>query len=127
MVMGISTNDDTDGNGIPDYLQPNIPDEEVEVFNVISPNGDNAHDYLRIDGLENYPNNSIRIYNRWGVLVYTTKAYDTAGNVFDGTSEGRVTVDQDHKLPAGTYFYVLDYENVTGEMIRLTGYIYLNR
>lgn len=124
---GDYSNDDTDGNGIPDYLQPNIPDEEVEVFNVVTPNGDGVHDVLVINGLENYPDNTIRVYNRWGVLVYTTKAYNTSGNVFDGTSEGRVTVQKDNKLPVGTYFYILDYVDVTGKTITMTGYIYINR
>jgi len=124
---GDYSNDDIDGNGIPDYLQPNVPDEEVEVFNVITPNGDGIHDELVITGLENYPDNTLRIYNRWGILVYTTKAYDTEGNVFDGTSEGRVTVQQDNKLPVGTYFYLLDYVDVTGKTITMTGYIYLNK
>ncbi|MCK5441010.1 MAG: gliding motility-associated C-terminal domain-containing protein [Maribacter sp.] len=124
---GDYSNDDTDGNGTPDYLQPNAPEEEVEVFNVVTPNGDGVHDVLTIGGLQNYPDNTIRIYNRWGVLVYTTKAYDTAGNVFDGTSEGRVTVDKDNKLPVGTYFYILDYVDVTDKTVTMTGYIYLNR
>ena len=100
---GDYSNDDTDGNGTPDYLQPNAPEEEVEVFNVVTPNGDGVHDVLTIGGLQNYPDNTIRIYNRWGVLVYTTKAYDTAGNVFDGTSEGRVTVDKDDRLSLACY------------------------
>ncbi|EAQ99865.1 Ig-like domain-containing protein [Maribacter sp. HTCC2170] len=124
---GDYSNDDTDGDGTPDYLQPNAPEEEVEVFNVITPNGDGVHDVLRIGGLQNYPDNTIRIYNRWGVLVYTTKAYNTSGNVFDGTSEGRVTVQQDNKLPVGTYFYILDYVDVTGKTITMSGYIYINR
>ena len=124
---GDYSNDDIDGNGIPDYLQPNVPDEEVEVFNVLTPNGDGVHDELAIEGLQNYPDNSIKIYNRWGVLVYTTKAYNTVGNVFDGTSEGRVTIQQDNKLPVGTYFYILDYVDVTDKTITLTGYIYINR
>ena len=124
---GDYSNDDSDGNGRPDYLQPNVPEEEVEVFNVITPNGDGVHDVLAIGGLENYPDNTIRIYNRWGVLVYTTKAYNTNGNVFDGTSEGRVTVEKDNKLPVGTYFYILDYVDVTGKTITLSGYIYINR
>jgi gliding motility-associated-like protein len=124
---GDYSNDDTDGNGTPDYLQPNAPEEEVEVFNVVTPNGDGVHDVLTIGGLQNYPDNTIRIYNRWGVLVYTTKAYNTAGNVFDGTSEGRVTVDKDNKLPVGTYFYILDYVDVTDKTVTMTGYIYLNR
>ncbi len=124
---GDYANDDSDGNGIPDYLDPSGTEEEIEVFNVITPNGDGVHDVLTITGLENYPNNTIRIYNRWGVLVFSTSAYNTQGNVFDGTSNGRVTVDVDNKLPVGTYFYILDYENTTGNMISLSGYLYLNR
>ncbi len=124
---GNYSNDDSNGNGIPEYLEPNIPDEEIEVFNVITPNGDGIHDVLTIAGLENYPVNTIRIYNRWGVLVYTTNAYNTEGNFFDGTSEGRITVQVDNKLPVGTYFYILDYENATGNTKSLSGYLYLNR
>ncbi|WP_229732478.1 T9SS type B sorting domain-containing protein [Muriicola marianensis] len=124
---GNYANDDENNNGTPDYLEPNAIEADIEVFNVVTPNGDGIHDVLAIRGLEDYPNNTIRIYNRWGVQVYVTKAYDTQGNVFDGTSEGRVTIDQDNKLPVGTYFYILDYEDNTGAMKSLTGYIYLNR
>lgn len=124
---GNYANDDSDEDGIPEYLEPNIPEEEVEVFNVLTPNGDGVHDVLTINGLENLPNNTINIYNRWGVLVYTTNSYNTQGNVFDGTSKGRVTVDVDNKLPVGTYFYILDYENATGVKKTLSGYLYINR
>jgi gliding motility-associated-like protein len=82
---------------------------------------------LTIRGIENYPNNSIKIYNRWGVLVYSTRAYNTQGNVFDGTSQGRVTVDKENKLPVGTYFYILEYENDGGKQQTLSGYLYLNK
>lgn len=126
-IDGNYANDDSDGDGIPEYLEPNASEEEIEVFNVITPNGDGVHDVLTITGLENFPDNSIRIYNRWGVMVYNTKAYNTQGNVFDGTSEGRVTVDVDRKLPVGTYFYILDYKNNIDETKSISGYIYLNR
>ena len=124
---GNFANDDENNNGTPDYLEPNAIVADIEVFNVVTPNGDGIHDVLAIRGLEDYPNNTIRIYNRWGVQVYVTKAYNTQGNVFDGTSEGRVTIEQDNKLPVGTYFYILDYEDNTGAMKSMTGYIYLNR
>ncbi len=124
---GDYSNDDVDSDGIPDYLEPNFTGDDIEVFNVVTPNGDGVHDVLTIDGLENFPNNTIRIYNRWGVQVYQTRAYNTAGNVFDGTSEGRVTVQQDNKLPVGTYFYILDYENENGNMESISGYLYINR
>lgn len=120
-------NDDLDADGIPDYLEANFSEDDIEIFNVVTPNGDGIHDILTINGLENFPNNTIRIYNRWGVQVFATSAYDTAGNVFDGSSQGRVTVDQDNMLPAGTYFYILEYENENGIMKSLSGYIYINR
>ena len=129
---GNYANDDSNENGIPNYLDPDlgessVVEEEVDVINVITPNGDGVHDTLEINGLENYPNNNVRIYNRWGVMVYQTRGYDTNGNVFDGTSQGRVTVDQDNKLPVGTYFYVIDYQDQGGNTKQLTGYIYINR
>ena len=95
---GDFSNDDVNGNGTPDYLESDLDPnaDEVEIFNVITPNGDGIHDVLTIRGLEDFPNNTINIYNRWGVLVYATRAYNTQGNVFDGTSTGRVTVNQDN-------------------------------
>ncbi|MBC7000409.1 gliding motility-associated C-terminal domain-containing protein [Cytophaga sp. FL35] len=126
-IDGDYSNDDSDNDGIPEYLEPNADEEQIEVFNVITPNGDGVHDVLTIHGLENFPDNSLRIYNRWGVLVYSTQAYNTQGNTFDGTSEGRVTVDVDRKLPVGTYFYILEYKIDNGETKNLNGYIYLNR
>ncbi|WP_245616024.1 Ig-like domain-containing protein [Flagellimonas lutaonensis] len=127
---GNFANDDSDGDGTPNYLDPDLgmtDDDEIEVFNVVTPNGDGVHDVLTIRNIENYPNNTVKIYNRWGVLVFTTRAYNSSGNVFDGTSEGRVTVDQDNKLPVGTYFYIIDYEDLNGNMKQLSGYIYINR
>lgn len=127
---GDFTNDDSDNDGTPNYLDPDLgmtEDDQLEVFNVVTPNGDGIHDELTIRNIENYPNNTVKIYNRWGVMVFVTKAYNTAGNVFNGTSEGRVTVDQDNKLPVGTYFYIIDYEDLTGNMKQLSGYIYINR
>jgi gliding motility-associated-like protein len=116
-LNGNYLDDDSDDDGIPNYLDSDLGqlEEEIEVFNVITPNGDGIHDELRISGLENYPNNTLKIYNRWGVSVYNTRAYNTEGNVFNGTSEGRVTIDVDSKLPVGTYFYILDYELPNGE------------
>lgn len=122
-------NDDINNNGIPNYLDPDlvVAGDKIKVYNVVTPNGDGAHDVLKIDGLENFPNNTVKIFNRWGVMVYVTKSYDTQGNVFDGTSNGRVTIDKDNKLPVGTYFYIIDYQDATNATKKLSGYIYINR
>jgi len=124
---GDYANDDSNVNGIPEYLELNASDDEIEVFNILTPNGDGVHDVLTITGLENFPENTLKVFNRWGVLVYSTSAYNTEGNVFDGTSNGRVTIDTDKMLPVGTYFYILDYKNNLGEDKSLSGYLYINR
>ncbi|NHF61367.1 T9SS type B sorting domain-containing protein [Flavobacteriaceae bacterium TP-CH-4] len=121
---GNYANDDIDGDGTPNYLEPNDPD--VEVFNVVTPNGDGVHDILTITGLENRPNNSLQVFNRWGILVYSTQSYNSNGNYFDGTSQARATMAQDDNLPVGTYFYILEYEDTNGGNQQLSGYLYLN-
>jgi gliding motility-associated-like protein len=67
-----------------------------------SPNGDNNNDTFVILNVEEYPNNSIEIFNRWGEKVYSAKPYD---NSWNGTSsKGIISND----LPEGTYFYVFN-------------------
>ncbi|GGG57284.1 hypothetical protein GCM10011414_28910 [Croceivirga lutea] len=127
---GNFADDDSDEDGTPDYLDPDFEItvvDDLEVFNVITPNGDGVHDTLRIGNIENYPSNHVRIYNRWGVMVYQTKGYHNDTNNFDGMSEGRITIDQDNNLPVGTYFYIIDYELSNGVTKQISGYIYINR
>lgn len=101
---------------------------DVVVYNAVSPNGDGYNDYFRIDNIQRYPNNKVEIYNRWGVLVYETTSYDSKGNVFEGISEGRVTMNKNEKLPSGTYYYVLSYEyndDRGSKTIKKSGYLHL--
>ena len=119
---------DSNDNGIPDYQELNTADteEDIEVFTLLTPNGDGDNDVMVIRNIDQYPNNSIEIYNRWGVLVYETAAYGSNGNYFRGVSEGRVTVKQSSELPVGTYWYVLKYK-VGAQDKQKAGYLYLNR
>ena len=121
-------NDDFDYDGTPDYLDPDQPIryEDVEVFNVITPNGDGAHDFLMITGLDVRPDNTINIYNRWGILVYATASYDITNNRFVGTSQARATYKAGELLPTGTYYYILNYVDVNDSNKTLSGHIYLN-
>ncbi|MBU2946848.1 DUF6923 family protein [Zobellia uliginosa] len=121
---GNYANDDENNNGIPNYLEE--PYTPVVVFNVVTPNGDGAHDTLTITGLEVRPNNNIQIYNRWGILIFSTESYDTLSNYFNGYSQARLTAGKEERLPSGTYFYILNYEDTTGEQKSISGYIYLN-
>ncbi|MBW1297895.1 DUF7507 domain-containing protein, partial [Aquimarina litoralis] len=122
---------DSDGDGTPDYLEPNNSDpsaeDDLEVFNAVTPNGDGNNDVFIIRNIENFPDNELKIFNRWGVLVYDAIGYGQNQQYFTGESNGRVTVSQERQLPVGTYFYVLVYKNTSGVSKTRTGYLYINR
>lgn len=103
-------------------------DGDVVVYNAVSPDGDGHNDYLIIDNIQRFPNNSLEVYNRWGVKLYETTNYDSNGNVFKGISEGRGTMNKGEKLPSGTYYYVLKYDYTDGNgsrMVTKSGYLHL--
>lgn len=107
---------------------PLIAGEDIEIYNLVTPNDDGKNDYFMIENINNFPNNKVEIYNRWGVKVYDTKNYDSNGNVFQGYSDGRVTMNKNEKLPSGTYFYIVVYEYQSAQgsrMIKKSGYLHL--
>jgi gliding motility-associated-like protein len=102
---------------------------QIEVYNAVTPNGDGFNDEFALNGIECYPGNTVQIFNRWGVLVYETKDYNSYGNVFRGYSNGRGTVNGSSMLPTGTYYYVIsyDFDLGNGEVypIQQAGYLHL--
>jgi hypothetical protein len=117
--------DDDDGLG-DDPTVVEINGCEINVFNAISSNeSPGVNDALIIGGIECYPNNTVEIYNRWGVLVYETKGYDNVTNVFNGISNGRGSSNKNSNLTDGTYFYILTYSNSNNEKFQKSGYLYL--
>jgi len=97
-----------------------------EIYNAISPNGDGLNDKFTIAGIDCYPNNNLRIYNRYGVLVYEKQGYDNVTNPFEGFSDGRATLKRGDKLPTGTYFYTLEYNDDNKNKVEKAGYLYIN-
>ncbi|WP_211285301.1 T9SS type B sorting domain-containing protein, partial [Capnocytophaga canimorsus] len=88
---------------------------DITPYNAISINDDGSNDVFYIKGIEGYPNNTVRIYNRWGVKVFEAHGYNNTTKAFRGISNGRVTVDVDKKLPQGTYYYVLEYTDASNQ------------
>ncbi|MEZ4793370.1 MAG: gliding motility-associated C-terminal domain-containing protein [Gelidibacter sp.] len=125
------TNNDINGDGEPDdpteTVLPEVLSEEFEIFNAVSPDGDGMNDFFRIVGIENYPNNNLKIFNRWGVLIYETDGYGINGKVFRGVSEGRVTISKNDELPTGSYFYVLTRFVNGQKTLTNEGYLYIKR
>ncbi|HHM21234.1 MAG TPA: gliding motility-associated C-terminal domain-containing protein, partial [Bacteroidetes bacterium] len=77
---------------------------ELTIFNAVSPNNDGVNDYFYIAKIENFPNNRLWVYNRWG------------NQVFDSGTEGYKnnwpgTWGDDIDLPDGTYYYILEWSD----------------
>lgn len=73
-----------------------LPD--IQFPDGITPNGDGKNDVWIIDFIEEFPNNVVEIYNRWGELLFHADGYQQD---WDGTYEGK-------ELPIGTYYYVIE-------------------
>jgi gliding motility-associated-like protein len=94
-------------SSICDTAMVRISIDENDEFTVpggFSPNGDGINDMFIINGIDNYPNNTLTIYNRWGDIVFTASPYM---NDWSGEAEGKRTISGD-VVVTGTYFYVLD-------------------
>jgi len=96
-------------------------------YNGISIDGNERNSYFHIGGIEAYPKNVVKIFNRWGVQVFEIENYDNVRNVFRGLSNGRVTIERGSKLPQGTYYYIIEYEDDNHQQQKETGWLYLKR
>ena len=101
-------------------------DKPLTIYNGVSSNSDGKNDGFTIEGIEAYPKNTLKIFNRWGVLVYEKEGYTNA-EPFDGYSNGRSTVEQGKRLPQGTYYYILDYQDSVGQTHNHSGWLYLKK
>jgi gliding motility-associated-like protein len=87
-----------------------------------SPNDDGINDQFVIKGLPQNSKNSLTIFNRWGNRVYFHENYAEAVP-WDGTPNIAGTFGKGGKLPAGTYYYVLEMKGT--DQRSLTGFIVL--
>ena len=101
--------------------------EHIIVYNGISVNGNDKNNHFHIDGIENYPNNKVRVYNRWGVEVFSVEGYDNVTKVFKGISDGRVTIEASERLPQGTYYYIIEYVDEHNKKQTEVGWLYLKK
>ncbi|PHR69769.1 MAG: hypothetical protein COA67_10250, partial [Lutibacter sp.] len=96
--------------------------DDLYISRVVTHNGDIHNDAFKIKGLElcgfTY---DVKILNRWGHMVFESGNYQNNWTGYN--SEGGMTIGSSDKLPAGTYYYVV---NIVGSGFKpITGYIYL--
>lgn len=68
---------------------------QLMIPNVISPNCDSHNEIFYILNLENYPENNLTIFNRWGNIIYETDNYQNNWSPQDNVP--------------GTYYYIFNY------------------
>lgn len=93
--------------------------KDNDIPNLFSPNNDGQSDVFRIDGLKDFPNFKLVIFDRWGGEIYN---YNNNGKLrpswWDGTRNGKPVIE-------GVYFYKLDFND--GKTKPKTGFIQLIR
>jgi gliding motility-associated-like protein len=106
----------------PDEVSITFENCEVVYPTAFTPDGDGINDTWEILGLdEKYPDNTVRIYNRWGNLIFehessVTNPYNNSQ--WDGTYKGA-------PLPVGSFYYIIDVKG-SDEKIKGTVSIILN-
>lgn len=97
------------------YLSVSQQCDDIEIFNpLLTPNEDGFNEEVVFDILDDYPNNLLTVFNRYGQVVFEASPYD---NTWKGTSR-----ETNETLPDGTYYYILELGD--GQKV-LKGYITL--
>ncbi|MBW4890293.1 gliding motility-associated C-terminal domain-containing protein [Mucilaginibacter sp. HMF5004] len=86
---------------------------DINIPNIITPNGDGKNDVLEIAGISSYPNSELLIFNRWGAEVYRSENYL---NTWNGSG-----------LAEGTYYYIFNRKEASGGTTTFKGWVYLKR
>jgi gliding motility-associated-like protein len=79
------------------------------VPNIITPNNDGKNDFLKIENIEQYPNNSVQIFNRWGQEIYSQDGYNNSDKKFVAND-----------VPDGSYFILVNLGDSTKDPINNT-------
>ncbi|MDR2293150.1 MAG: gliding motility-associated C-terminal domain-containing protein [Prevotellaceae bacterium] len=118
-----NANSNIDGNILITDALDNIVDvhctinglsDDIILPRVVTPNADGENDFFYVHGLELYPQNELRIFNRSGTEVFRSKNY--RNNTWDGSN-----------LPDDVYFFSLSLIDANGAITTKTGYVHLKK
>jgi gliding motility-associated-like protein len=112
LVKLIVTNSDDSMNcvDVSDLETVTVEGSIFEVPNVFTPNGDGKNDEFKLE-LYSVKSYSVKIFNRWGRLVYEFQESDVSPGAADKKSSKGWDGKINGKLASpGTYFYVVEAE-----------------
>jgi gliding motility-associated-like protein len=91
------------------------PTDLISIPTAFTPDGDATNEEWEIPNLDKqYPNNIVRIYNRWGGLLFehnSTEDGPYLSNQWDGSFNGE-------NLPVGSYYYIIELNNIDKKIIK---------
>ena len=97
----------TDISNTNNYILATGSIKDNDIPNLFSPNDDGVSDEFKINGIEEFPNFKLTIFDRWGSEIY---AYNNEGRTnpiwWNGRKDGKI-------VPVGVYYYTLDYNDGT--------------
>jgi gliding motility-associated-like protein len=91
--------------------------QPIRIPNAFSPNGDGNDDTWQIDNIDQFPDNTVNVFNRWGNQIFSATNYSRA-NEWRGDINGQ-------PAPIGTYYYVVVTKGPLGRSY--AGYIVIVR
>ena len=114
------------------YLDGSLPDftvnqgvvtvlyKKIELVTALSNNGDQINDCLTIMNIEKYPDNTVSVVDRYGMLVYQGLGYNN-GEV---QLCGRCNQGRPYNLPSGTYYYIIRFVDKTKDKNNIQEEVY---
>jgi len=116
----------TDTQGCVTYdtlrISVQVCESYIQVPQAFSPNGDGVNDFFTLFE-KNIADYQLRIYNRWGELVYDTRDMNELNNLskgWDGTFKGKLQ-------NTGTFVYYLTARDLSGRSFEKKGNLTLIR
>ncbi|MFL5728486.1 MAG: gliding motility-associated C-terminal domain-containing protein, partial [Cytophagaceae bacterium] len=76
--------------------------KDLNIPQGFSPNGDGVNEAFEVEGILEFPESRIEIFNRWGIMVFSKDRYD---NSWRGENH------HGEKLPDDTYYYVISIDD----------------
>ncbi len=118
-IASIEASTPTDANADNNSAETSVDPICLFVYNEFTPNDDGINDHFVISCIENYPKNELKVFNRYGSLVYAKRGYN---NTWNGVANVSGVDNSGKILPSETYYYVFTYSDGSDPM---TGWLFL--
>mgnify|MGYP005696320961 CR=1 FL=1 len=101
------TASDGDCEGMAAAIQITIKECDIDIPTAFTPDGDGVNDYWNLVNIDNvYPNNMVRVYNRWGGLIFESDNGAYLQRPWDGRFNGE-------ELPVASYYFIIEFNEIS--------------